>query len=82
MRETVTFPICSPSNICTTFICFQTDALSNLDVELPPSPVAAHWVSDVANSGHLPVELWHWAILLDLLGKSALCSESLVRGHL
>ena len=82
MRETVTPAICSPSNICRTFICFQTDALSNLDVELPPSPVAAHWVSDVADSGHLPVELWHWAVLLDLLSESALCPEGLVRSHL
>ena len=56
-------------------------SIHRLDVKLPPSPVAAHWVSNVADAGHLPVELWHWAVLLDLLGKSALGSEGLVRRH-
>ena len=40
-----------------------------------------HWVSNVADSGHLPVELWHWAVLLDLLSEGTLGPEGLVRRH-
>ena len=41
-----------------------------------------HWVGNVTNSGHVPVELRHWAVLLDLLGKSPLRAERLMRGHI
>ena len=41
-----------------------------------------HRVRDVADAGHVAVELRHWAVLLDLLGEDALRAEGLVRGHL
>ena len=52
-----------------------------LDVELPPSPMAAHWILNMAYTCHLSDELWHWTILLDLFSQNSLHSEGFVRCH-
>jgi hypothetical protein len=54
---------------------------AELDAQLPAAPVAALWVTNVAKTTHLPKELRHWTILLDLLGQSALGTKRFMRSH-